>query len=383
MRPAETLALLLVLAILVAVPVLLVVAIVLWAINQQKQRDAAWERVARRLGLEYANRVVYGLLNGQQVSLRTETRGSGKSRQTYTVVSSMPPQWLDLGLQVTTKGFFDDALASLGLKRNIKIGDPGFDAAFSISADEPHRAAALLTPELRHALSGITEPVVLTDSGFSMSTSGVIDDEKWLVWALRAAANVAAQMAQARRRVPPASSLMEHRAEWKRFAEATGLSRTSTPFCMWGDLEGTRISARAVRVGPLAYQMEVQVFFDLPLHMRMFVRPAGALDDLAAFFGREDHRLNDPVFDPAFVVQSARPERLPEVLDEGVRRLLLDLNRRFGSVQVTDEGISLRNTSMAADPRGIPALVGHLREAAQRITENAAGKSAGRAGPYR
>jgi len=188
---------------------------------------------------------------------------------------------------------------------------------------------------------------------------------------------------EARKRVPAATPLAEHRTEWKRFAASVGLSRTSTPLSMWGDLEGTRISARAVRVAALAYQMEVQVYFDLPLHMRLFVRPAVALDEVAAFFGRMDYRLNDPGFDSAFVVQSARPERLPELLDERVRRLLLDLNRRFGAVQVSDEGISLRSASMTADPRAIPALVGHLREAAKRISENAAGRSAGRTGPYR
>jgi hypothetical protein len=383
MRTAESLALLLVLAILVAVPVMLVVAIFVGLSNQNKQRDATWARVAQRLGLELANRVVYGRLEGQQVSLRIEVRGSGKSRQTYTVASSTLSLPLDLGLRVTKQGFLDDTLASLGLKRDIKIGDPAFDAAFSIEADEPDRVRALLTPGLKQALWALPEPFMLSDSGFSMSTQGAIDDEKWLVWALRAAANVAAQMKEARKRVPVASPLAGHRAEWKRFAASVGLSRMSTPLCMWGDLEGTRISARAVRVGPLAYQMEVQVYFALPLHMRLFVRPAGTFDDVATFFGREDHRLNDPAFDPAFVVQSARADRLPEVLDEGARRRLMDLNRRFGAVQVSDEGISIRSASMTADPRAIPALVGHLRETAKRISENATGRGAARAGPYR
>jgi hypothetical protein len=50
---------------------------------------------------------------------------------------------------------------------------------------------------------------------------------------------------------------------------------------------------------------------------------------------------------------------------------------------VTDEGISIRSASMTADPRAIPALVGHLRETAKRISENATGRDAARAGPYR
>jgi hypothetical protein len=63
--------------------------------------------------------------------------------------------------------------------------------------------------------------------------------------------------------------------------------------------------------------------------------------------------------------------------------MLVDLNRRFGSVQVNDEGIAIRSASVATDPRAIPALTARVREAAKRISENAVGRSAARAGPYR
>lgn len=380
---AESLALLVALAILVSVPVTLVVVLILFTRSARREREAKWARLARKLELNYANGVVFGRLQGQQVNLRLETRGSGKSKQVYTVVSSMPSLPLDLGLHVTHQGYFDEALVTLGLKTDILVGDPAFDAAFSISADEPHRAVMLLTPALRRALSAIQEPILLSDAGFSMSTRGAVTDEAWIAWALRTAAGITAQVKEARRRVPVATPLAGHRVEWKRFAAQAGLSRMSTPLCMWGELEGTRISVRAVRVGPLVYQMEVMVYFDLPLHLGLFARPAGAFDDLATFFGRQDHRLNDPAFDPAFVVQAARSDRLAEVLDEGARRMLVDLNRRFGSVQVNDEGIAIRSASMAADPRAIPALTGPVREAAKRISENAVGRSAARAGPYR
>jgi len=383
MNTAAFLVLLVGLVILVSVPLMLVAVIFIAASNARKQREARWARLAQALGLEHANGVVFGRLHGQQVNLRIETRGSGKSRHTYTVVSSMPSLPLDLGLHVTHQGYFDEALVSLGLKTDIPIGDPAFDAAFSISADEPHRAAALLTPALRQALSVIREPLLLSDAGFSMSTRGAVTDEAWLTWALRSAAGITAQVKEARRRVPVATPLAGHRVEWKRFAAQAGLSRMSTPLCMWGELEGTRISVRAVRVEPLVYQMEVMVYFDLPLHLGLFVRPTGAFDDLATFFGRQDHRLNDAAFDPAFVVQAARSDRLAEVLDEGARRMLVDLNRRFGSVQVNDEGIAIRSASVATDPRAIPTLTAHVREAAKRISENAAGRSAARAGPYR
>lgn len=381
---AEALVMLVVLAIFLGIIGLLVFAVATSAINMRKQREDAWARVAHGLGLQVAGGVVFGRLNGQQVSLRTEVRGSGKSKKTYTVVASALTLPLDLGLRVTQQGFFDDALATLGLKSDVMIGDPVFDASFVIGADEPHRVKALLTPELKHALStSSAESLMLTDVGFSMSRLGVESDERWLVWALRTAADVLAKVKEARKRVPPASPLAEHRAEWKRFAAATGLRRMSTPLCMWGELEGTRISAHAVRVGPLAYRMEVTVHFDLPLHLGLLIRPGGAFDELASFFGSQDHRLRDPVFDSTFVVKAARPERLAEVFDEETRRRLVDLNRRCGAIQVNDEGLTLRSASMAATPRAIPPLVGHLREVAKRISESAEGRSGVRAGPYR
>jgi hypothetical protein len=152
---------------------------------------------------------------------------------------------------------------------------------------------------------------------------------------------------------------------------------------MWGSLGGSQISAYAVRVGQLTYQMEILVHFDMPLHMGLLVRPAGMLDDIASLFGGEDHKLGDPAFDRIFVVRAASADRLPALLDEAARRMLVDLNQRFGAVQVRDEGITLRCASLSSDPTAIPRLATYLREAAGRISENALGKDKNQGGPYR
>jgi hypothetical protein len=229
----------------------------------------------------------------------------------------------------------------------------------------------------------MNEPVVLSDAGFSLSRRGTIEDEQWLAWALRAAANVTGKVKEARRQVPVASPLAGHRDAWKRFAASAGLHRMSTPLCMWGPLDGTQISAYAVRVGVLTYRMEVLVHFDMPLHVGLYVRPAAALDELASLFGGEDHRLSDPAFDKIFVVKAARPERLPMILDEAARKMLVDLQQRFGAIQVRDDGITLRSESLVAAPSAIPRLATYLRDAAKRISENALGGDANRGGPYR
>jgi hypothetical protein len=129
--------------------------------------------------------------------------------------------------------------------------------------------------------------------------------------------------------------------------------------------------------------MEVLVHFDMPLHVGLYVRPTAALDEIAALFGGEDHRLDDPAFDKIFLVKAARPERLPMILDETARKMLVDLRQRFGAIQVRDDGITLRSESLAADPSGIPRLTTYLRDVAKRISENALGGDANRGGPYR
>jgi hypothetical protein len=366
-----------------ATPIGIVIGIVMWSANTRKRREAAWARVAHNLGLSFAQGSVFGRLQGRQVSLRTETRGSGKSQTTYTVVSSALSLPLDLGLNITQQGYFDDTFRALGLKRDIQIGDPAFDAAFAVSADEPHRVQALLSPDLKAAMHAINEPIVLSDAGFSLSRRGVIEDEQWIAWALRVAANVTGKVKEARRNVPVASPLAGHRNEWKRFAASVGLHRMSTPLCMWGSLNGTQISAYAVRVGQLSYRMEVLVHFDMPLHVGLYVRPAATLDEIASLFGGEDRRLNDPAFDKIFLVKASRPERLPMIFDETARKMLVDLHQRFGAIQVRDDGMTLRSESLVADPSGIPRLATYLRDAAKRISDNALGSETHQGGPYR
>ena len=125
------------------------VVLVFWiASSIVKRRHAAWARVAAQLGLTFREDYVFGILDGQPVKLWTEVRGSGKSSQRYTIVSSALVMPLDLGLGLAKQGFLDDAFSGLFGSEDHLVGDREFDRAVIVRADEPDRVRALLSPAI-------------------------------------------------------------------------------------------------------------------------------------------------------------------------------------------------------------------------------------------
>jgi hypothetical protein len=366
-------------------PIAIIGGVLLYTKHLAERRNRVWSRVARTLGLHYVKDCVWGTLDGHEVQLRTEYRGSGKSRHLVTVIAAgwSPP--LDLGLHITQHAFLHDAIAGLFGQKDVVIGDPELDRMFTIQGDEPARIARALTPPLRQLMMAMARSgneFHLTDSGFSMTRRGGVELDAWLVWALRAAAHVAHWVEKARPGVPAAWLLQPHQLEWTRFASDMGLSWMSTPLCIWGRLGGVNVSAYAVRAAERTYQIEVLVRFEQSLGVGLLVRPSQALDGLAAIFGGQDLVLGDGYFDAAFVVQASDPRRIGEILDREVRARALELHQRVGRVQIRDDGITLRSLSPSGAPGEVPRLVDALKALAEQIHQNAIGRGA-KAGPYR
>ena len=86
-----------------------VVMLLVWVGNKQnQQRQAVWAETARRMQLEYRYDRIAGVRHGQAVQAALVQRGSGKSRHTFTVVSSELRTPYDVGLTVRSHGFFED-----------------------------------------------------------------------------------------------------------------------------------------------------------------------------------------------------------------------------------------------------------------------------------
>lgn len=356
------------------------------ASSMHKKRVAAWTAVAERLGLHYASDQIYGSLAGQHVRLFTETRGSGKNRRTYTVAAGMVVPGFDLGLAVYRHGWMSSLGEWMGMT-DITVGDPTFDTAFVVKGDEPHRVQALLAHGgLRAALHQVLASrwaFTVRDEGFRVECNGITSDAAWLEWALRSAGQIAGFLGEAREAVPCASVLTPHRDTWVQFAHATGLTGMDTPLCMSGRYEGRSIAAYAVRTGAMTYAVEVLVRFDQPLGRGLFVRPQGALDAIGALFGGLDHGVGDAEFDRRFVVKATSADGLATIFDAEVRAQMLDLVTRVGSIQVRDDGVTLRASQFSPDPTDVPKLVAGARKLSDRITDNIARIGVTVAGPYR
>jgi len=369
-----------------AVPAALVGGLVAWGIQANKKRQQAWAALAQRLGLHAANGQIYGHLDGSAVRLFTEVRGSGKNKQSYTVAAGMIVPGFDLGLAIYKHGFFSSVGEWMGMK-DIVIGDPGFDQAFVIKGDEPHRVQALLRSDaLRQALAQVHASnwvFSVRDEGFRVECRGVTSDVQWMEWALKVSALIARLMSEVRASIPCATPLAAHRDVWVQYAQASGLAGMDTPLCMYGRHEGAAISVYAVRSGALQYGVEVLVKFDHPLSLGLHVRPQSGWDAIGSFLGGQDLTLGDPTFDPTFVVKASAKESLPAILDGEVRKRMLDLQARVGSIQVRDDGVTLRAPRFSEDPSGVPWLVAQARQLSDRIADNAAKIGVTAAGPYR
>jgi len=356
--------------------------LLIWAvINHQKKVDAAWRSVAQQHGLSYSGHEISGAKYGQPVRVCKVSRGSGDSKQTYTVVSAKLITPMDIGLNLRRHGLLNELFHGAV---DIEVGDPGFDAAFLVSGDEPHRVRALLTPELRqllaHHLATSNVTFNCTDHGLSVECSGTTHNALWLSWAIELVGSATAKLDTARRAVAPASALAHHRQAWHAFASANGMHGLDTPLCMWGTLAGASVQAYAVRTDRIQYQLEVSLRFSQPLRMGLNVQPKGLMDKMSIFFGGQDHRFGDQHFDDSFRVRVSDTSRAALVLNSGIRGQLLRLHREVGPLSLDDDGMAVRLPTVPHEPAIVPKTVQKLLGVAEALT---ARNQVDAIGPYR
>lgn len=86
-----------------------------------------------------------GTRDGVPVAAYTETRGSGKSRTTYTIVEAFHPQPLGCGLHLGRENAFTKLGESLFNLKDIQLGVPHFDDAVRIKGSDPEKVKAVLS----------------------------------------------------------------------------------------------------------------------------------------------------------------------------------------------------------------------------------------------
>ncbi len=132
-----------------------IIFLVFWYMHKQRQKmTEQWGVFAQQTGLSVTagswiqTPAVRGVYAGFNIWLRTESRGSGDSRTTYTVMTLQLPITNRLNLRFYKEGFLSKIGKAMGTQ-DLQVGDPLFDDAFMIKGNSPPHVANLLSPEVR------------------------------------------------------------------------------------------------------------------------------------------------------------------------------------------------------------------------------------------
>ncbi len=107
----------------------------------------------RRLVEKAASFVIVGMVDGARIAIHLESRGSGKSQTTYTVVRADYPRPLPYDLRVGYEGTLVRLGKALFNLRDVEVGDEEFDRAVRIKAGDETAAKLLLgRPEAKAAI---------------------------------------------------------------------------------------------------------------------------------------------------------------------------------------------------------------------------------------
>jgi len=98
----------------------------------------------RRLMESAASFVIVGTVEGSRIAIFLESRGSGKSRTTYTVVRADYPKPIPFELRIGYEGTFTRLGKALFGLRDVEIGDEEFDRTVRIKAADEVAGKILL-----------------------------------------------------------------------------------------------------------------------------------------------------------------------------------------------------------------------------------------------
>jgi hypothetical protein len=303
-----------------------------------------------------------GELEGHPVSLR---RYCVKAAH-IDITSPIAPD-LDLGFGLSRAGVLSRVSEWLG-RRDIQVGDPEFDKAFTIRGDEPERVRALLTPELRGLVAGTPFEFEISDAEYSSRRAAGGETFADLANRLQRAVCIARAVELASASVPSATTLKAHRDVWLDYARQSGFQFGSTPLWIQGKLGKFWVLARAHRNRPEDFALELVSSFEQPLPIKLKIEPQR---DALASLGIPDQKTGDPRFDQIFdVIQTDQPAWI----DEELRRRMVEL-AALGRVRLIDARITLRLPA-TLDPKRVPLVLEDLRSVLVTLDRNVRGPNA-------
>ena len=139
-----------------AIGIAFLVGFFIWAIvhsqNEKKKRLATIATLAKQLNGTATELAVKGEIAGTDVELRYTTRGSGKSRTSWTEVDAEFPDKYPLAFFLQKHGWGDASKIASGDMVDVIVGDAAFDRAFRVEAAPADVARVLLHDRARSYL---------------------------------------------------------------------------------------------------------------------------------------------------------------------------------------------------------------------------------------
>ncbi len=366
---------------------LLIIILLLASAIERRRRlqkvDTDLDDWAKRLGMTRVGDELFGRFSGIPVGARLAFDSPHKTRvqPRWTLYARLQPP-LDLGLLVCNAR---QPVTLAGAGRSMAKGDDdAFNRRFTALSDDPGRALALLDKRVRQRMIATLHReamVMLTDGGVAVQTVQGHTDETTLREGLQVVSKLASAINKARKHVPAAMLLSQHRPAWVRFAGEHGLQLISAPLCMFGRVGDAAMYAYSVRMHSDVFQLEVWLRFDEPLALGLLVQPMTTVDRVKDMFGSVDHKLGDDLFDATFLVRVSDAAGTSALLDAETRQRLLIIHDAVGPLSLTDDGISVRLPHVPQDPKVVPKVVGQMLEIARFIAAKRRGQRVG--GPYR
>lgn len=187
----------------------LLIAAGAFAFSWKKSRD--WRLMGEALGLAHPSgatsvfggaRLMSGTFQGRKVAMWTFTRGTGKSKTTYTAARAEAPRSNPyVEVHGDPEGLFDKIAKAFG-GQDVTTDDPPFDKAFRVRSTDEVAARQLLDPLTREALLASARRAEwhLRDARAETHVRGFVTD----VEAGRQLLEVASRLAQAAERAFPA-----------------------------------------------------------------------------------------------------------------------------------------------------------------------------------
>jgi hypothetical protein len=347
---------------------LVVVVVAFLSLRQSRLRVERWEAAARTLGLGLEGparrglfgrgrrRDMVGTWHGVPVRARHKivSSGSGQSRSstTYTVVRAAIEPPLALGLQLTERGSLSRLL---GIDGGLKTGHAELDGRIKVRAGHPAYTARLLThpsvlPTLEHLVRGPLDLDVL-DTAVILERRETLTDAAPLAQRLDSVTDLARRLTASRRALGATEQEGALRGSWREVASHLGLDFDADRLHLAGRVDGMFVEAEAQMRGPVGRTV-FRARYDRPLGLSLRLARSTDLDGLGRFFGMQDIRTGDRMFDDRFVVKGEPEAAVKELLTEGLRAVLLELQGRSRTLVVEDDHLEAQVDWWVTDAEG-------------------------------